>query len=309
MKICVIGGAGFIGHHIVKKFESLGHEVLVIDDLSTGKIENISDKCKFIKDDVSEIDIDLLTNYFSGIDLVYHTAAKARVQPSISEPYLYHKKNVDSTLKVLIASNKAKVKRVIYSASSSAYGNTDKFPTPENSKTNPLSPYGLQKFIGEQYCMLFSEVYGLDTVSLRYFNVYGEGMLDEGAYCTVIGIFGKQYRENKKLTLTNDGNQRRDFTYVGDVVEANYLVGIHESNLEGEVFNVGNGKNYSVNEIANLFDSEIEYIGDRTEPFETLADNSKIKNKFGWEPKGDVITWVKNYKNKIKENENNNFNI
>jgi UDP-glucose 4-epimerase len=250
--------------------------------------------------DISEVNIDTLTKHLENIDLVYHTAAKARVQPSIEDPLLYNKKNVDSTLKVLISSHKAKVKRVIYSASSSVYGNTDNFPTTEDTKTNPLSPYGLQKFIGEQYCKLFSELYGLDTVSLRYFNVYGEGMLDEGAYCTVIGIFGKHYRENKKLPITNNGEQRRDFTYVGDVVEANYLVGMSESKLHGDAFNVGNGKNYSINQIAELFETETEFIGNRIEPYQTLADNSKIKNKFGWQPKGDVITWVKKYKSKIK---------
>ena len=297
MKICVVGGAGFIGHHIVKKFLSLGHEVIVIDNLSTGKLENIPNNCEFINADVSEIDLEILTSYLSGVDLVYHTAAKARVQPSIIDPISFNKANVDSTLIVLMASFKAKVKRVIYSASSSVYGDTDIFPTPETTKSNPMSPYGLQKFIGEQYCKLFSNLYGLDTVSLRYFNVYGEGMLSEGAYCTVIGIFNQQYKNGKKLTITNDGKQRRDFTYVGDVVEANYLSGIYHSPLNGDVFNVGSGKNYSINEIADLFDTEKIYIGKVIEPSITLSDITKIKKTFNWEPNGDVISWVKNYLN------------
>lgn len=296
MKVCVIGGAGFIGHHIVKKFLSLGHQVLVIDDLSTGKLENIPSGCKFIKSDVSEVGIETLVGYFEGVDLVYHTAAKARVQPSIIDPISFNKANVDSTLRILVASHRSKVKRVIYSASSSVYGDTNVFPTPETENPNPMSPYGLQKYIGEQYCKLFSEVYNLDTVSLRYFNVYGEGMLDEGAYCTVIGIFANQYRQSKHLTITNDGEQKRDFTYVGDVVEANYLAGIYEGSLNGDVFNVGNGNNYSINEIADLFESEKVYNEQRFEPYVTLADNSKIKNKLGWSPKGDVISWVKKYK-------------
>lgn len=299
MKICVIGGAGFIGHHIVKKFLKLNHEVLVIDNLSTGKLENIPNNCEFIHCDVSEIDLDILVNYLQGVDLVYHTAAKARVQPSIVDPISFNKANVDSTLKILMASHKSKVKRVVYSASSSAYGDTKIFPTPETAETNPMSPYGLQKFIGEQYCKLFSEVYNLDTVSLRYFNVYGEGMLDEGAYCTVIGIFGNQYKQGKPLTITNDGEQRRDFTYVGDVVEANYLAGIYKTPLKGEVFNVGNGVNFSINEIADLFETEKVYGEKRYEPFITLADNRKIKNKLKWQPKGDVISWVKKYKANI----------
>ena len=297
MKICVIGGAGFIGHHIVKKFLSLGHKVIVIDNLSTGKIENVPNSCEFINADVSEIDLEILTSYLSDVDLVYHTAAKARVQPSIIDPISFNKANVDSTLIVLMASFKAKVKRVIYSASSSVYGDTDIFPTPETTKSNPMSPYGLQKFIGEQYCKLFSNLYGLDTVCLRYFNVYGEGMLSEGAYCTVIGIFNQQYKNGKKLTITNDGKQRRDFTYVGDVVEANYLSGIYHSPLNGDVFNVGSGKNYSINEIADLFDTEKIYKGNVTEPPVTLADITKIKKTLNWEPKGDVISWVTKYKN------------
>lgn len=297
MKICVVGGAGFIGHHIVKKFLSLGHEVIVIDNLSTGKLENIPNNCKFINADVSEIDLEILTSYLSGVDLVYHTAAKARVQPSIIDPISFNKANVDSTLVVLMASFKAKVKRVIYSASSSVYGDTNIFPTPETTKSNPMSPYGLQKFIGEQYCKLFSNLYGLDTVSLRYFNVYGEGMLSEGAYSTVIGIFSRQYKNGEKLTITNDGQQKRDFTYVGDVVNANYLAGIHNSPLNGDVFNVGSGKNYSVNEIADLFKSEKTYIGKVIEPSITLSDITKIKKTFNWEPNGDVISWIKNYLN------------
>lgn len=299
MKVCVVGGAGFIGHHIVKKFLSLGHQVLVIDDLSTGKLENIPNNCKFINADVSEIEIDTLVSHLEGFDLVYHTAAKARVQPSIVDPITFNKSNVDSTLRILVASHRANVKRVIYSASSSVYGDTDIFPTPETANANPMSPYGLQKYIGEQYCKLFSEVYKLDTVSLRYFNVYGEGMLDEGAYCTVIGIFGNQYKQSKNLTITNDGEQKRDFTYVGDVVEANYLAGIYEGTLNGDVFNVGNGDNYSINQIADLFESEKVYGEKRLEPYITLADNSKIKNKLGWVPKGNVISWVKKYKSTL----------
>jgi nucleoside-diphosphate-sugar epimerase len=293
MKICVVGGAGFIGHHIVKKFLFLNYEVLVLDNLSTGKIENLPINCQFINCDVSEISVEILTEYLKDVKFVFHLAAKARVQPSIVDPLGFNKINVDATLKLLIASRNAKVKRFIYSASSSVYGDTELFPTPENTKPSPMSPYGLQKYIGEQYCKLFSELYGLDTVSLRYFNVYGEGMLDEGAYCTVLGIFKKQKKNREPLTITNDGNQKRDFTYVGDVVEANYLSAMYSENLNGESFNVGNGKNYSLNEIANLFNSEKIFIGNKVEPYQTLADISKMKEFFGWEPKGDVIKWVK----------------
>ena len=220
----------------------------------------------------------------------------ARVQPSIEDPIRYNNANVNGTLNVLYAAHKAGVKRVVYSASSSAYGNATIFPTPETHSTNPLSPYGLQKLVGEQYCKVFSEVYGLDTCSLRYFNVYGERMNLKGAYCLVMGIFAQQMLDNKPLNITNDGNQRRDFTYVGDVVNANILAAQATEDLKGAVFNIGNGANYSVNEVADKFGGEKQYGEQRLEPFETLADNAKAKNILGWKPKGNLMTWIDKYK-------------
>ena len=202
------GGAGFIGSNLVDKLIEQGVEVTILDDLSTGKKENINPKAKFINCDISIVPQSLLTSYIEGADIVFHTAAKARVQPSIEDPLTFNKANVDGTLNMLYASYKAKISRFVYSASSSAYGNASKFPTPEEHSTDPLSPYGLQKYIGEQYCKVFSKVYGLDTVSLRYFNVYGNRMLLEGAYCLVLGIFAKQMLKGKPLTINNDGDQR-----------------------------------------------------------------------------------------------------
>ena len=293
-KALVTGGAGFIGSNLVDKLISKGVEVFIIDDLSTGKEENINPKAKFIK--MSLLDIKENTLVGKDIDVVFHLAALARVQPSIDDPIPFNDVNVNGTLNLLVACNKAKIKRVVYSASSSCYGETTIFPTPENSPTNPLSPYGLQKYIGEQYCKMFSEVYGLDTVSLRYFNVYGERQSLDGAYKLVMGIFAQQKIEGKPLTITNDGEQKRDFTYVGDVVDANILAATHNSPLNGDVFNVGNGDNYSVNELAEMFGGKKEYIGERLEPRQTLADNSKIKNVLGWIPKGNLVSWVKTYK-------------
>jgi len=300
-KVVVTGGAGFVGSNMVDRLIAEGKEVIILDNFSTGKRENCNPKAIVYKIDLS---IDDLDPYLDGVDVVFHFAALARVQPSIEDPLTFNKHNVDSTLRLLMACNKAGVKRVVYSASSSAYGNTDIFPTPETTPTNPLSPYGLQKLIGEQYCKLFSEVYGLDTVSLRYFNVYGERMLLEGAYCLVMGIFAKQMMDGKPLTITNDGNQRRDFTYVGDVVEANWLAATHQKPLNGEVFNIGNGKNYSVNEIADMMGGEKVYGEKRVEPFKTLADNSKAKNILTWNPKGDLVSWIKEYKQKLGIDEN-----
>ena len=184
------------------------------------------------------------------------------------------------------------VKRFVYSASSSAYGNAKQIPTSESHPINPLSPYGLQKLIGEQYCKLFSQVYNLDTVSLRYFNVYGEKMNLEGAYKLVIPIFAQQMLEGKHLTINNDGEQRRDFTYIGDVVKANILAATHSKNLNGEAFNIGNGDNYSVNELADMFGGKKQYGNKVIEPFETLADSSKASLELGWKPTGDLPTWI-----------------
>jgi UDP-glucose 4-epimerase len=294
-KAIVTGGAGFIGSNLVDKLIDMGVEVHIIDDLSTGKKENINPKATFYNKDVSKITL-LDYDLFKGVDVVFHLAALARVQPSIEDPITFNKVNIDGTLNVLWAAHKAGVKRVVYSASSSCYGNNENFPTPETESTNPLSPYGLQKYLGEHYCKMFSEVYGLDTVSLRYFNVYGERMLLEGAYCLVLGIFAQKMLQGKSLTINNDGEQRRDFTYVGDVVNANVLAATHPENLNGEVFNIGNGDNYSVNELADMFGGE-KVEGEKVlEPFLTLADNSKAKNILNWNPTGDLPTWIEKYK-------------
>ena len=153
--------------------------------------------------------------------------------------------------------------------------------------------------MGEQYCKMFSEVYGLDTCSLRYFNVYGEKMSLEGAYCLAMGVFAKQMLDGKPLTITNDGNQRRDFTYVGDVVEANFLSATHPNDLKGESFNIGNGNNFSINEIADMLGGVKTYGEKRLEPFQTLGDNSKAKNILGWNPKGNIQSWIKKYKKEL----------
>lgn len=294
MKVLVTGGAGFIGSNLTDKLIELGHSVVVIDNLSTGKLDNVNPKAKFINRCLTNLEEDFLVG--RGIDVVFHLAALARVQPSIKDPINFNEHNVTATLKLLYASYKAKVKRVVYSASSSAYGDATTFPTPETHPINPLSPYGLQKLIGEQYCKVFSEVYGLDTCSLRYFNIYGERMNLDGAYCLAIGIFAKQMLEGKPLTITNDGNQRRDFTYVQDVVDANILAATLDTPLKGEVFNIGNGNNYSINEVADMLGGTKTYGVKVLEPFQTLADNTKAREILGWDPKGDLPKWIIQYK-------------
>ena len=298
-KVAVVGGAGFIGSNLVDKLLEKNLEVIVIDNLSTGKLENINEKATFINLDIYENEDKEIANALEGVDVVFHTAALARVQPTIIDPVYFDKINSNGTVNLLKACVDAGVKRVVYSASSSCYGDATIFPTPESHPTNPLSPYGLQKYIGEQYCKMFSQVYDIDTVCLRYFNVYGERMNFEGAYKLVLAVFIDQFKEGKPLTITNTGDQRRDFTYVGDVVDANILAALHNEDLKGESFNIGNGDNFSVNEIADIFGGEKSYGIEVLEPFQTLADNSKAKEVLGWDPKGNLERWLKSYLEKI----------
>ena len=292
-KFLVTGGAGFIGSHIVDALINEGNEVRIVDNLSSGFSQNVNPKAELINVDISKRSARYeLCSAMSEVDTVFHTAAKARVQPSIEDPQTYHNTNVNGTFNILMSAKESGVKRVVYSASSSAYGDINKPPLKENMPTDPMSPYALQKLIGEQYCTMFSKVYGLETVNLRYFNIYGERQVIDGGYATVIGIFLKQRSLNEKLTITNDGNQTRDFTYVKDVVAANLAASTSDKVGNGEVINIGRGENYSVNDVADIIGGEKEYIGDRLEPTETLADNSLAKELLGWEPRANVKDWL-----------------
>jgi len=294
MKVLVTGGAGFIGSNLVDALIDKGYEVGIIDDFSTGKRSNVNPKATLYEVSLHKASTDELVSILSGYEKVFHTAAFARVQPSIINPILYNDVNVNGTLNLLFACHRAGVKRVIYSASSSAYGDTKIFPTPETAGTDPMSPYGLQKYIGEQYCRMFSLVYGLDTVNLRYFNIYGPRMNFEGAYKTVIGVFGQQKALGKPLTITNDGEQSRDFTHVYDVVDANIKASEYDGKLNGEVFNIGNGRDITINKIADLISSEKVYTGNVLEPRKNNADNTKAKQVLGWEPKHNVEDFILN---------------
>jgi len=300
MKYVVVGGAGFIGSNIVDKLVEQNHEVVVIDNLSTGKRENINPKVKLEYIDISDPKQDKnMTEVMKGADSVFLLAAKARVQPSIEEPVEYEVNNTIGTLNVLKCASDAGVRRVVYSASSSAYGNTEKLPSVFSDPVNPLSPYGAQKYYGEVMCKMFSEVYGLETVSLRYFNIYGERQNVGGAYAMVIGIFVDQLLKGEPMTIRGDGEQRRDFTYVGDVVNANILASQSEKVGNGEVINIGNGDNRSINEIADMIGDNKVNVDPVIEPPETLADNSKARELLGWEPKGNINTWIPKYKKEM----------
>ena len=282
-KIAVVtGGAGFIGSHLVSALLKNGYEVRVVDNLSGGKREKVPAEAAFFKFDVN--DTTELAKVMSGAEFVFHLAALPRVQYSIEHPLEANRANVDGTVSVLMAAKDTGVKRVIYSASSSAYGDQESMPLTENMPASPKSPYGLQKYIGELYCRLFSEVYKLQTVCLRYFNVYGPGADPNGAYALVIAKFLKQRSEGKPMTITGDGTQTRDFTHVRDVVHANILAAHSQKVGKGEVINIGAGRNASVAEVAGLIGGPVEHIAARLEPHDTLADNTLAKNLLGWEP-------------------------
>jgi UDP-glucose 4-epimerase len=290
-KCLVTGGAGFIGSNLVNTLIEQGDEVIIIDNLSTGKKENLNPKAKFIEEDL--VNLEKIKPHFKGVDYVYHLAALPRVQLSIEKPVETHKANIDGTLNVLLAAKEAKVKRLIYSASSSAYGNTDVLPTKEDQLPQPMSPYGLHKYTGEHYCRLFSLLYGLETVSLRYFNIYGPHMAFEGAYCTVIAIFLQQKKAGKPLTICGDGTQTRDFTYVDDVIRANLLATTSQKVGQGEVINIGAGDNHSVNEVAEKIGGETTNIPPRIEPHDTKADTTKAKELLDWQPEVNFDEGIK----------------
>ena len=300
MNCLVTGGAGFIGSHLVDKLIDDGHQVLVLDDLSTGKRENINEKADFIQWDISK-NWDDIGISIENIDVIFHLAAKARVQPSIESPIEYHDANVNGTLNLLVAARDAGVKRFVFSSSSSVYGDVGEkdLPTSEDANLNPISPYALHKSIGEQYCKLFSTLYDMETVSLRYFNVYGDRMSLEGAYKLVIPIFTEQRLNGEPMTIRGDGEQRRDFTYVGDVVNANIQVGFDKHKLKGAVLNVGNGDNRSVNEIADMIGGDRVNVEPVIEPKETLADNRELQECFDWKPTMKIEDWIPSWKESV----------
>ena len=300
MKCIVTGGAGFIGSNLVDKLINDGHDVIIIDNLSTGKEENINPNAKFYKKDITQMRRNSDFTMFEGVDVVFHTAALARVQPSIDDPVQFDKVNVGGTLQMLKASVDYGVKRFVYSASSSAYGDTDKLPQKETDPTDPLSPYGVQKMVGEIYCTMFPKVYDIETVSLRYFNVYGERQSLEGAYCLVMGIFAQQRLNGEPMTINGDGEQRRDFTYVGDVVDANIKCATTLGfEFNGEVFNIGANDNRSVNDVANLLGGDSINNPPVLEPRQTRADNSKAKKILNWKTTQNFEEWVNKWKKEL----------
>ena len=297
MKYVVTGGAGFIGSNLVDALIKNGHQVSVIDNLSTGRRTNLNPRAQFYCLDICGIykngsNWDEAIEACDGADGIFHLAALARVQPSIDSPAKFHSVNVTGTLNMLLLAKECGVRRFVYSASSSAYGEAKVLPTPETHPTDPLSPYGIQKLMGEQYCRVFSHCYSLETVSLRYFNIYGDRQSLDGAYRLVMGIFIKQRLEGAPLTVAGSGEQRRDFTYVGDAIRANILAMESSRVGAGESINIGNGENRSVNDLADLIGGPRVAIDSRQEPSETLADNRLALELLGWSPSVSLEEWL-----------------
>ncbi|MCX6715414.1 MAG: NAD-dependent epimerase/dehydratase family protein [Candidatus Taylorbacteria bacterium] len=306
----VTGGAGFIGAHLVNALIDEDFEVHVIDNLVNGNRSLINKKAIFHKTDVTKpADLKKVFGKVGEGAYVFHLACLPRVKFSIDFPRETHSTNIDGTFNVLMAAKESHSKRVIYSASSSAYGDQPILPLVETMTPMPKSPYGLQKYIGELYCSMFSKIYGLETVSLRYFNVYGPKQPPSGSYAQAIPKFLDQMRRGVPITVTGDGKQTRDCTNVSDVVRANLLAALSPKVGNGEVINIGSGKNYSMNEIAALIGGKVVYISARLEPRDTRAGISLAKKLLGWAPRVSLREGIKELKGKTVKVKSAEFNV
>ena len=293
-KSLVTGGAGFIGSNLVDRLLELGHEVVVIDNEYSDAHDHFywNDKAQNYKYDIR--DYENTRPLYDGVDYVFHIAAEARIQPAIENPIEAVSINSVGTVTVLQCSREAGVKRVMYSSTSSGYG-TNQTPNIETQSDDCLNPYSVSKVNGEKLCKMYTDLFGLQTVCFRYFNVYGERQPLKGQYAPVIGIFLRQRDAGEPLTIVGDGNQRRDFTYVGDVVNANILAATKEVDNEafGQVYNVGTGTNYSVNQISRMISDNTTNITPRPgEARISLANNQKLSNTFGWKPTMVLEDWI-----------------
>jgi UDP-glucose 4-epimerase len=299
----VTGGCGFIGSHMVDKLISLGHRVYVIDNLSARSNEffykNDSPNAVYYHSvDISNFSelikiFDIVFSSYGGIiDTVFHFAAEARIQPMIKDPKMAVDANTIGTINVLEACKRFNVRRMVHSSTSSVYGNGQEMPLREDAIRNPLNPYSISKACAEDFCKMYSRLWNLDVVILRYFNVFGERQPIKGTYAPVVGKFLRQHENGEALTVVGDGSQKRDFTWVGDIVEANYLVATTDRSVSGEIINVGTQKNISILDLAKGISDNIEFVEHRPgEAQETLASNAKIL-LLGWKPTMDIENWV-----------------
>ncbi|MBI4354261.1 MAG: SDR family oxidoreductase [Candidatus Omnitrophica bacterium] len=295
MRTLVTGGAGFIGSHLVERLLADGHQVVALDNLSTGRLSNlasVTDQTRLVIHQVDVTNQPEVRRLMAGTEWVFHLAALADIVPSIERPWAYYRANVEGTLSMLEAARAVGVKRLLYAASSSCYGIPDVHPTPEDAPIRPQYPYALTKWLGEQLVLHWAQVYRLPVVSLRLFNVYGPRARTSGAYGAVFGVFLAQKLAGQPFTVVGDGSQTRDFTYVTDVVEA--FLRAATSEVTGEVFNVGSGSTSTVNRLVELLGGPIVHIPKRpAEPDCTFADTTKIRRTLGWEPRVNFETGVR----------------
>jgi UDP-glucose 4-epimerase len=299
-KIVVTGGAGFIGSNLARYLSNQKNQVVILDNLSTGHLENIQDliaveKVEFINGSITELNI--LQDVFKGFDYVFHEAALPSVPRSIKEPLLTNQVNIDGTLNVLVAAKETGVKKVIYASSSSVYGDTPTLPKNESMTPNPLSPYAVSKLVGEYYCQVFTRVYGLPTITLRYFNVYGPHQDPASEYAAVIPRFITRLLDHQNIIIFGDGQQTRDFTFVADVVRANILAA--ENRISG-VFNAAGGKRITLNDLAQMImmlcKNTVDIVYEDVRPGDikhSLADISKANKGFDYLPKYDINEGLK----------------
>jgi UDP-glucose 4-epimerase len=290
----VTGGCGFIGSHIVDRLVKEGHQVRVIDDLSATENEEFyyNEKAKYWKKDISKDDC---SDVFNNVSNVFHLAARSRIQPTVNSPGECFEVNVVGTQRVLEWSRINGIENFVYSSTSSLYGHQNQIPFNPNMPADCLNPYSMSKWMGEQICKLYDQLYDFNSTILRYFNVYGPREPIKGQYAPVIGLFKRQSREGLPMTIVGDGEQRRDFTYIDDIVEAN-VKSIKKSALETKIYNVGTGKNYSINEITNMIGGEVKIISDRpAEVRETLADIQTTVEDLSWHPRHSLEEMINSY--------------
>ena len=301
MKTLVTGGAGFIGSHLCELLVAQGHEVLALDSLVSGRLQNLKTIAgepgmRFVQADIC--DSAAIAPYFEGVDWVFHLAGLADIVPSIEQPAQYFQTNANGTLRVLEAARRCGAKRLVYAASSSSYGVPDVYPTPETAPIKPLYPYALTKHLGEELVLHWARVYQMPAMSLRLFNVYGTRSRTSGAYGAVFGVFLAQKLHGQPFTVVGDGQQTRDFTYVTDVARA--FLAAAESGLSGLALNVGSGDHYSVNRLVELLGGDVVHIPRRPgEPDCTFADISQIQRLLGWQAQVSLERGVQTLLNNI----------
>jgi len=292
MKALVTGGAGFIGHHLVKRLLADGHEVTVIDNLSTGLFENIADlDCRFVEAYIESVNYDALTIEH---DVLFHLAAPVSVEESLRDPGKYYSEIALASNSLIEWSINQGCKTIVIASTAAVYGASEDIPFGEDSPLKPMSPYAKAKLMTEHVLEDHLQVSEINGTALRFFNVYGEGQRDEGGYLSAVPIFLNQYESFKPITVTGDGQQTRDWVYVGDVVEACILAA---QKAEGfNVYNVGSGQETSVMDLAEAFGGEITHITERNEPKCSQANITNIVRDLEWTPKTNLLSWIKKVK-------------